>query len=85
MLPLLPFNRPFDHPDLWQQPRSRGGIAPLRHDRALAEYLEKRAAHGAPALCEFGTWAALRRLCTWIAGKGGGASLQSHSGRHATP
>ena len=76
MLPLRPFDWPFDHTDLWQQPRSRGGIAPLRHDLALGCYLEKRAAYPAPAILEVGGWRAVLRVWTamtsrrWLASPG---------------
>ena len=84
MFPQRPIGWPIALIETGQAPQPPGGVAPLRHDLALARYLEKRAAHGAPALCELGTWAALRRLSTWIAGKGGSASVHSHAGRHAT-
>ena len=62
-----------------------GGVAPLRHDLALAQYLEKRVAHEAPVLCQFGIGAALRRLYAQMAGKGLSASLGSHPRRHVIP
>jgi hypothetical protein len=70
-------------PPIGHQPP--GGVAPLRHDLALAQYLEKRAEHGAPVLCQFGLGVALRRLYAEVAGKGWSASLSSHPRRHVIP
>ena len=33
---------PIGYADPWQAPRPQGGVAPLRHDLALAQYLEKQ-------------------------------------------
>jgi hypothetical protein len=85
MFPQRPIGWPITSIEAAPAPQPPGGVAPLRHDLALARYLEQRAAHGAPALCELGTWAALRRIFRRMAGKGWGASLVSHPGRHATP
>lgn len=85
MLPLLPFNRPFDHADLWQQPRSRGGIAPLRHDRALGGYLEKRAAYMASGIHTVGVWDVILRLWTAMTSRGWPASPGSLPGRRVVP
>jgi hypothetical protein len=80
-----PIGWPIPSNESGQPPVPPGGIAPLRHDLALANYLEKRAAHGAPALCQFSIGAALRRLCAELAGKWRSASLSSRPGRHVIP
>ena len=85
MFPQRPIGWPVTPIETAPAPWPSGGIAPLRHDRALALYLEKQAAHGAPALCEFGIWAALGRVYSRIAGRGSGASVSVHPGHHATP
>ena len=56
--------------DPWQAPRPQGGVAPLRHDLALARYLEKQAAYRASTVRPFGTWTTAIRLCVRMAHAG---------------
>jgi len=54
------------HADPWMLPQIPGGVAPSRHDLALARYLEKQAEHRAsdarPAIGPV-----LIELCEWLA------------------
>jgi hypothetical protein len=59
---------PTGHVDLWEAPRPRGGVAPLRHDLALARYLEKQAAHRASSALSFFAWHPATLLSMRIAG-----------------
>ena len=58
---------PIGYADPWQAPWPRGGVAPLRHDLALARYLEKQAACRASTVRPFDTWATAIRLCVRMA------------------
>ncbi len=60
MLPPDPTEWPIRPRDPWQAPRSP--VAPLRHDLALALYLEKQAAHRASTPHRFNPWTAAMRL-----------------------
>ena len=53
-----------------QAPRPQGGVAPLRHDLALARYLEKQAAYRASTVRPYDTLAAGIRLCVRMAHAG---------------
>jgi|RhiMethySRZTD1v2_1073278.scaffolds.fasta_scaffold350268_2 hypothetical protein len=58
---------PIGYADPWQAPRPQGGVAPLRHDLALARYLEKQAACRASTVRQFDAWATAIRLCVRMA------------------
>lgn len=47
---------------VWQAQPPRGGIAPLRHDLALARYVEQQAAHRATTASRFDVWSILPGL-----------------------
>jgi len=61
---------PVGYADPWQVPRPQGGVAPLRHDLALARYLEKQAAYRASTVRWFDTWTTAIRLCMRMADAG---------------
>jgi hypothetical protein len=54
---------PMGYIDPWQMPQPPGGVAPLRHDLALARYLEKRKAYDASMACRFNSLTAVIDLC----------------------
>jgi hypothetical protein len=58
---------PIGYADPWQAPRPQGGVAPLRHDLALARHLEKQAAYRASTVRPFDTLTAGIRLCVRMA------------------
>lgn len=49
---------PIGFADPWQAPQPPGGVAPLRHDLALARYLEKRMAYDSSAVLRLDIWTA---------------------------
>ena len=63
MLPPHSTEWPTGHSDPWQAPQPPGGVAPLRHDLALARYLEKRAAYRTMRVYQPDLWALLFRRC----------------------
>lgn len=50
-----------------QEPQPRGGVAPLRHDLALVQYLEKQAAHRSSSAHQGDGGAAAISRCARIA------------------
>ena len=59
-------DRIMSHVDPFAAPHAAGGIAPLRHEVALARYLEKQAAHRAAAARPV-IGPAMIALCAWLA------------------
>jgi len=57
--------------DPWQMPQPPGGVAPLRHDLALARYLEKQKAYDVSMAPRFDILTAVIDLCVtmtaWLA------------------
>jgi hypothetical protein len=54
---------PKGYVDPWHISQPPGGVAPLRHDLALARYLEKRKAYDSSAVRRIDVWAAAIDLC----------------------
>lgn len=65
-----PANWPIRYADSGQPQQQCGGVAPLRHDIALARYLEKQAAHRASASLGIDLWSAAIGLCVQVAESG---------------
>jgi hypothetical protein len=61
---------PIQHADPLQASSPRGGVAPLRHELALARYLEQQAAHPRPAAFQLDLRSGASRLFAWIARRG---------------
>lgn len=58
---------PIWHDDPWQNPQPRDGALPLRHDIALARYLEKQRACRASTIRRFDLWVSAIGLCALVA------------------
>jgi hypothetical protein len=58
---------PIWHDDPWQNPQPRDEVVPLRHDIALALYLEKQQARRALAIRRFDLWTTAIGLCALLA------------------
>ena len=54
---------PIGYADPWQRLQPPGGVAPLRHDLALARYLEKRMAYDSSTIHRLDIWTAAIDLC----------------------
>ena len=58
---------PIWHDDPWQNPQPRDEVVPLRHDIALARYLEKQRACRASTIRRFDLWTSAIGLCALVA------------------
>jgi len=58
---------PIWHDDPWQNPQLRDGLMPLRHDIALARYLETQRSWRASTTRRFDLWAITIGSCERIA------------------
>lgn len=58
---------PIWHDDPWQNPQLRDGLMPLRHDIALARYLQRQQAWRASAVRKFDLSAAAIRASVLVA------------------
>ena len=57
---------PIWHDDPWENPQPGSTVAPLRHELALARYLEKQRAWRASTVRRFDLGTIARRLCLMI-------------------
>jgi len=76
MLRLSSIEWPIGYTDPWQTPQPPGGVAPLRHDLALARYLEKRMACDSSTVRRLDIWTTAIDLCARTK-QGGLAAFQA--------
>jgi len=63
MLRLSSTEWPIGYANPWQAPQPPAGVAPLRHDLALARYLEKRMAYDSSMVRRLDIWTTAIDLC----------------------